>query len=158
MTSPEELVYVLNETIQNFERDNPDYFTEEASITQERINEKSVASNLLPVQSAMMDKKLSLNERINFYLHTIATKEATENHPTKKISIRIQGVEDFGMSPMLRKLLGFHRQKKLYAEGFSLRAEIYNMVDKLVNYQFEGSLEAKAKWDSQTMMMLYRDT
>lgn len=163
VTSAEELVHVLNETIQNFERENSGYFTEEASVTQEIINKKSIASNLLPVQSDTLDKKLSLNERINFYLHTIPTKEATENYPTRKITVRIQGVEDFGMSPMMRKLLGFHRQRKLYAEAFSLRSEVYDMFSKLVKYQYEGDFETtrealKPKWDTEEMVTLYRET
>lgn len=38
-----------------------------------------------------------------------------------KVGIQLFGVEDFGMSPMLRKLLGYHRNVKLYSESFDFR-------------------------------------
>jgi len=40
---------------------------------------------------------------------------------TQTSVVNLTNVDDFGMSPMLRKLLGFHQNKKLYLEHFEFR-------------------------------------
>lgn len=40
-----------------------------------------------------------------------------------KIVLELTGIADFGISPMLRKLLGFHREKKFFSENFEFRKQ-----------------------------------
>jgi hypothetical protein len=39
----------------------------------------------------------------------------------EKLILELKDVHDFGISPMLRKLLGFHRNKKFFSENFEFR-------------------------------------
>ena len=45
------------------------------------------------------------------------------NIDKEKIVLELTGVHDFGISPMLRKLLGFHRDKKFFSENFEFRKQ-----------------------------------
>lgn len=45
------------------------------------------------------------------------------NIDNDKIVLELTGISDFGISPMLRKLLGFHREKKFFSENFEFRKQ-----------------------------------
>lgn len=55
-------------------------------------------------------------------------KETMADHISLKVNkekfvLELKDVHDFGISPMLRKLLGFHRDKKFFSENFQFRKQ-----------------------------------
>ena len=56
----------------------------------------------------------------------IGADDSLKNHvsflsASKDVVLTLTNVDDFGMSPMMRKLLGFHKNKKFKSEAFEFR-------------------------------------
>ena len=59
----------------------------------------------------------------------------------KGVVVTLKNVGDFGMSPMLRKLLGFHQNKKIFSENFEFRKmcrEFLSEVAEVDNFSDEA--------------------
>jgi hypothetical protein len=75
-----------------------------------------------------IDKALKKTPVIKSSLDGTKTQGTLEDYITlktdkEKFSIELKDVHDFGISPMLRKLLGFHREQKFFSENFQFRKQ-----------------------------------
>jgi hypothetical protein len=99
------------------------------------------------------------------------TKETLAEHITLhvdkgRIQIELTDIHDFGISPMLRKMLGIHREKKFFSENFQFRKkcrdflteisddnEIYSKMDRLEGI-FDRTIFKSTKFADRNKQLL----
>lgn len=74
------------------------------------------AATILNEAVDSLSHKLGFSNELHFENHVFFYADNAE-----KISMKLAGIDDFAMSPMLRKLLGFHDNTKLLSDDFEIR-------------------------------------